>query len=63
MVVTENSNLSQMEREKTGSDEEKTKGIQAQRVHREFAYHAAQFHDQSRFFNRNHANAFCAGFP
>jgi hypothetical protein len=63
MVITENSNPRQMEREKVGSDEEKTKGIPAEKAHREFAYHAAQFHDQSRISNRNHANAVFEAFP
>ena len=62
MVVTENPNPGQMESEKTGSGEGKTRGLEAQRVHREFAYHAAQFHDQSRLINKNHAKGFCAAF-
>ena len=61
MVITENSKPGQMEREKTAVAEEKTKGIQARRVYRGFAYHAARFHDQSTISNRNRANAFCAG--
>ena len=63
MVITENSNPRQMEREKVGSDEEKTKGIPAEKAHREFDYHAAQFHDQSTISNRNHANAVFEAFP
>jgi hypothetical protein len=63
MMIIEKPNPGQMEREKTGSDEEESEGDWAQRVHREFAYHAAQFHDQTGFINRNHANALCGPFP
>jgi hypothetical protein len=63
MVVTENSYLSQLEREISVVDTEKPKGVLTMGLQREFAYHAAQFHDQSRFFNRNRANTDYGGFP
>jgi hypothetical protein len=63
MVVIENLNPGQIEREKTGAGQEKMEAGQPQRIQRGCAYHAAQFHDQSTIFNTNHANAFCAGNP
>jgi hypothetical protein len=45
MVVTENSNPGQMEREKTSADAEKAQGLYPWRIQRGFAYHAARFHD------------------
>jgi hypothetical protein len=57
MVVTENSNPSQIEREKTITDTEKQKGIRTNGLQRGCAYHAAQFHDQTKISNRNRANA------
>src|ERR1017187_1479652 len=44
------------------SAKEKTKGAGAQRFGNEANYHAAQFHDQSIIFNKNHAKGFCAAF-
>jgi hypothetical protein len=63
MVVIENSNCGQMERKKTVTDTEKERSILAKGFQREFAYHAAQFHDQTAVLNRNRANTISAGFP
>jgi hypothetical protein len=45
MVVTENSNSGQMEREKMVLAEEKINRVHAQSIRGCVLYHAAQFHD------------------
>jgi len=62
MVLTGNSNPGQMQREKSSVQQKKTSSFRAGQIPAPTQHHAAQFHDQSRFLNKYHANAVCFGF-